>query len=51
MTHVHDREQPGWNAGYIEGEQERLALATALQDARSYIIDLQHEIQQLKGGT
>lgn len=34
---IPDSEQRGWNAGYLIGEQERVALATANSELRSQI--------------
>lgn len=39
MTHVRvpERDQPGWNAGYLAGEAERVALATANSELRRQV--------------
>lgn len=40
---IHENEQRGWNAGYLAGEAERVALAIANSELRSEIRVLRGE--------
>ncbi len=40
---VREIEQPGWNAGYLAGEQERNTLAAANDELRSGLIEAKRE--------
>lgn len=47
IERITERDQPGWNLGYIAGEAERLVLATAVCDLRSDLRNARHMIADL----
>jgi len=50
VERVPDAEQRGWNAGYLAGEQERIALACALDACRYDLQDALRRIHDLERG-
>lgn len=45
---VREYEQPGWNDGYLIGEQERLTLAAECSNLRNEVRELRARLRRLQ---